>query len=376
VSTIARLIGDVTRSSFSKVVLYRGGALAAYHRLRNRRALTVVMFHRVLSPRDRRWSYCDPEYTVSDELFGACLDFFARNYRVIALEELLAPRPSLPDWPLLITFDDGWRDNAQYALPLLEQAGMPATIFVTSDAIDASDLRPFWPEQLIHAFRRRRLDAERCQELWLAAGGDPAVAPPFTALEHVRALVAALVALERDRLERVLAPLRPLLAASADERELLSAAELRGMAAHGFAIGAHGQTHWPLARVHAPAAELVESRRVLGEKLGGKEPLTMAFPHGSYTASVVAHARAAGYRHVFTSDPVLNRVDKGGSWPMVLGRTYFQAADITDHAGRFRPERLAMRLFRAPHATLAGGDAAPPARREVARGRAATGSGG
>jgi hypothetical protein len=202
------------------------------------------------------------------------------------------------------------------------------------------------------AFRRGGLTAERCVELWGAAGVDPAAAPPFTSLEHARALVAALVALERERVEQVLAPVRPLLASGADERELLSAAELRGMAAHGFGIGAHGQTHWPLARVRDPAAELAESRRVLGEKLGSEAPDTMAFPHGSYTSAVVDQARAAGYRYVFTSDHVLNPLDARGGFPMVLGRTYFQASDITDHAGRFRPERLAVRMFRAPHARL------------------------
>jgi peptidoglycan/xylan/chitin deacetylase (PgdA/CDA1 family) len=349
-------MAKAVRAPQVRSTLYSSGALSSYHRVRNRRALTVVMFHRVLSPDDPRWAVCDPEYTVADSLLEACLDFFTEHYRVIALDELLAARPRLPDWPLLITFDDGWNDNAHYALPLLRRAGLPATIFVTSDAVDAVEIDPFWPEQVIQAFRRGRLTSERCAELWRAAGGDGRVAPLFTTLEHCRRLVAALNALDRERLGEVLAPMRPLLASAEGERQLLTSAELRGMATRGFTVGAHGKSHWPLARAEEPERELAESRRVLAEKLGlppDAAPATMAFPHGSYTAAIVAQAQAAGYRCVFTSDPVLNPIGADGRCAPVLGRTYFHAGEITDEAGRFRPELLALRLFRAPHVALA-----------------------
>ena len=96
--------------------------LSVYHRIRNRNTLTIVVFHRVLAVDDERWPHAHPEWTVSDAVFEQCLQFFRRHYYVISLEELLSSveqGKKLPNRSLLITFDDGYADNEEYALPLL-----------------------------------------------------------------------------------------------------------------------------------------------------------------------------------------------------------------------------------------------------------------
>jgi hypothetical protein len=75
-----------------KRALYRSGALAAWHRRRNRDRLTVIMFHRVVAPSDPRWPTSDPEYTLPDHLFVECLRFFRRHYNVIGLETTRSTR--------------------------------------------------------------------------------------------------------------------------------------------------------------------------------------------------------------------------------------------------------------------------------------------
>ncbi|MBM4016157.1 MAG: polysaccharide deacetylase family protein [Planctomycetes bacterium] len=45
----------------------------------------------------------------------------------------------LPPRPVLLTFDDGWRDNATTAAPLLRQHGFVATLFVATDLIEPDD---------------------------------------------------------------------------------------------------------------------------------------------------------------------------------------------------------------------------------------------
>ena len=58
----------------------------------------------------------------------------ARDYRVIPLDELLrTPAGDLPPRAVALTFDDGYLDNlVEYAAPVLERAGLPATFFLTS----------------------------------------------------------------------------------------------------------------------------------------------------------------------------------------------------------------------------------------------------
>ena len=152
-------------TALAKSSLYRGGILDGYHRLRNRWRLTVVMFHRVLDEQDARWFSADPTWTVSARVFAECLEFFQAHYNVVGIEQLrqaCTNQQPLPERPLLITFDDGWADNAEYALPCLRATGLPAVVFVVAGAVGQSEL---WNERLGRAWRSGSLDDSRRKTL-------------------------------------------------------------------------------------------------------------------------------------------------------------------------------------------------------------------
>jgi peptidoglycan/xylan/chitin deacetylase (PgdA/CDA1 family) len=349
-STTVSPLANALKAPAVKRTLYASGALAAWHRRRNRDRLTVVMFHRVLATDDPRWPTADPEYTLSRELFVECLRFFKRHYHVVALDDLLARR--LPERPLLITFDDGWSDNEEYALPALRALGLPAVLFVVADAVGRA--QPFWQEQLIAAWRAGRLDAATGQALWEGAGrSGPAPAGPPDELAPARLLIAALEAIDRPRRRALLDGVRDRL--DDGVRSMITVDQLRALAGARVAIGAHGQSHDPLTEVPDATAELTTARQVLEGHLGGRPVRTVSFPHGRFDDGVVAGARQAGYRLCFTSVPELPRADLAGT--ELVGRVGFTAETITGPDGRFAPEKLALCLFRARHAP------APPARR-------------
>src|SRR5512134_3186190 len=82
-----------TTSTFKRILkdtLYRLGGLSLYHRIRNRNVLTVAIFHRVLKDGDPRWRTALPQWTITNELFSQCLDFFSRHYNIVALPDVLA----------------------------------------------------------------------------------------------------------------------------------------------------------------------------------------------------------------------------------------------------------------------------------------------
>ena len=93
------------------------------------------------------------------------------------------------------------------------------------------------------------------------------------------------------------------------------------------------------------------ARRIVGEHLRSDAPPTMSYPHGRYDNTVLARTQAAGYELAFTSNPVMNLVDDTPSW--LLGRLGFEQSGIVDRQGRFRPDWLALLLFRAPVRRLA-----------------------
>jgi peptidoglycan/xylan/chitin deacetylase (PgdA/CDA1 family) len=329
-----------------KAGMYHLGPLRAYHRARNRRVLTVVIFHRVLARTDPRFAYCDPEYTMPEDLFVSCLEFFRDHYHVVSLADVLENQ--LPDHPLLITFDDGWLDHEEVALPQLVNHKLPALAFIAGDAIDGRRPLAFWETLLIHGYRGGTVSAGELEALW-AATGQPR--QPVSDLASLRRLIAALEELPDAALRLALAPLEAKLAPGG-HRHFLRKIELSDLARNGTALGGHGSSHAPLSRLPDPAADLRLAFRELSEATG-EAPTAMSFPHGRYTTEIAQAARAAGYRVLFTGDPVLNRIGPDGVAP-TLGRIELPAEAVSDARGQFRPEMLALRLFRARHERLSG----------------------
>jgi peptidoglycan/xylan/chitin deacetylase (PgdA/CDA1 family) len=99
----------------------------------------ILMYHYVSVPPADADIY-RRDLSVSPDQFAAHLDRIrAEGYTPIRLYDLVAnltQGASLPEKPVIITFDDGYRDNFENAFPLLRERGMPATFFVLTDFID------------------------------------------------------------------------------------------------------------------------------------------------------------------------------------------------------------------------------------------------
>lgn len=81
--------------------------------------------------------------TVTAAAFAAQMEYLARNgYRVISLQQLagfLEAREPLPKKTVIITIDDGYRATYDIAYPILKKHGFPATVFLYSDFVGATD---------------------------------------------------------------------------------------------------------------------------------------------------------------------------------------------------------------------------------------------
>lgn len=336
--------------SLIKRALYVTGALSLYHRFRNRGALTVVMFHRVLSPQDPRWQSCDPDYTISDELFAQCLAFFKRHYTIVSTGQMLDARRNgtkLPPHALLVTFDDGWADTAQYALPRLKSAGVPALLFLIADVVGRCE--PFFQEQLIGAWRLGRVRPTQIASALASVDSGVAGMEWRDDESSLRRLIAKLETMDIRARAAVLAPFAEEL--DDGHRHWVTRDELAELERGDVAIGMHGKTHVPMTRAEDLEAELSGARQIGAQlRASGESPETLSFPHGRYDASIAQRARGAGYELMFTSVQALN---PRSALPWLLGRCGFETRTITDARNRFRPELLGLYLFRKPHRTLA-----------------------
>lgn len=221
-----------------------------------------------------------------------------------ALDELAVGRP-LPARAVALTFDDGYRDNLDAALPLLEGLGVPATYFLVSGLLDG-EVDPWW-ELLGWAFARSERRTVRWRGATIQGGSAPTRFPEFWS--HAEELKR----LDRDRreaaLEELIAALAPAGPRPDWHRMFLDWDGARRMARR-TTVGSHTRWHGILSREsdQAQAAELVHAANRIREELG-VPARTLAYPNGGlndYDFGSIAGAQAAGHDYAVTTQAGLN----------------------------------------------------------------------
>ena len=98
----------------------------------------VLMYHAIGGPNERAGVYTVPADRFAGQV--ACLRLL--GYRIVGLEALLQDRRSHrlpPARSVALTFDDGYEDNHSLAFPVLARRRLPATIFLVSQRLGASN---------------------------------------------------------------------------------------------------------------------------------------------------------------------------------------------------------------------------------------------
>ena len=109
----------------------------------------ILTYHRVLPAWDPLAiaPVAAADFTRQMKLLRDC-------YRVVPLEALMAELDAgkLRPGTVCVTLDDGYRDNAEMALPILKAYGIPATIFLATDFIGGGG--SLWYDKVLQAFRQ------------------------------------------------------------------------------------------------------------------------------------------------------------------------------------------------------------------------------
>src|SRR5215207_3347823 len=109
----------------------------------------VVTYHRIGDPVE---SVFDRSvYSTTEEQFDMQMEFLKRNFEVISPHELPMARRSGRGRYVIITFDDGYRDNYEKAFPILKRHRLQATFFVPTGLIDRRELS--WWDQIAWMIR-------------------------------------------------------------------------------------------------------------------------------------------------------------------------------------------------------------------------------
>jgi peptidoglycan/xylan/chitin deacetylase (PgdA/CDA1 family) len=112
--------------------------------LRLHYVVPIIMYHSI-SPLAKSQN----RLAVSVKNFERQMYFLKRaRYNILPLEslaDLIREKGKLPPRTVIITFDDGYKDNYVYAFPILQKYKLPATIFIISNEVNRPD-RLSWEE--------------------------------------------------------------------------------------------------------------------------------------------------------------------------------------------------------------------------------------
>lgn len=237
----------------------------------------ILFYHKVQRRSVSLWG----EPVLGVQQFEEHVAFLVREYQPLSLSELVAGlqrKAPIPDRAVVLTFDDGYRNNLVLAAPILRHYGVPATFFVTTGLVGTNQW--MWAYECEHIFHQYPL--KRIRE----SAGHPVI-ERFCSLGlpnrvAMLACVEYLKSLPHQELLEVTARLREQLPVEPDEENrFLNWNEVRRLRDEGFEIGAHTVTHPILPRlpIEEVERELTASQEALERELGTR-PTLFAYPNG------------------------------------------------------------------------------------------------
>ena len=259
--------------------------------------LGVLTYHRIDLP-ERRPSLYPGLISATPGDFERQMAFVAANCRVVGAAELLEARRNgvgLPPRSVMITFDDAYRDFAEYAWPVLERLGLAVTLFVPTGYPDRPE-RAFWWDRLHQAVQ----ETERT-EVTTPVGTMPLAGEESRALAY-RRLRDYLKTVPHGQATATMEQLAGELGAPAATSAVLGWEELRQLAGSGVTLAPHTRNHPLLDRVSADQAraEIAGSVEDLEREIGSTLPV-FAYPSGQLNDAVVAALEEMGFEAAFTT---------------------------------------------------------------------------
>lgn len=267
-------------------------ALRALNLIQQR--LSIVLFHRVLA-------YPDPMLPSEPDTrsFTRQMQWLQRAFTILPLGEAIRRlyERHLPVGALCVTFDDGYRDNALNALPILAALRIPATFFVTTGYLDGglmwndrvTEALRIWPKPVVD------MTPYGLESLSLEGGRAAAAA-------HLLGDLKYLPFLQRESITADL-----MRRAGVNHMQMMMAADdIRKMHQAGMEVGGHTVNHPILCAIDLEQAHSeISTNKTRLEAIMGAPVEIFAYPNGrprrDYDSEHIEVVRQCGYRHALTT---------------------------------------------------------------------------
>jgi len=255
----------------------------------------LVVYHSINEYREDRIRVPN---IVTPAVFEAQIRYFRSTANIITLQKYLEhvdEGKQLLDKSVVITFDDGYKDNLTIAAPILRKYGVPATFFVATGYIGTGKMK--WEDQLSCMIRRSKAEFVSLAPL----SGDVSfnIDSEKDKFRVINALVNVLGNLNQPERAQALKELREQLKVElADQADVMMTwDDIRQLAnTREFSIGSHTVTHEKLTRISIDVARWeVEYSKEHIEKEIARPVTSFSYPNGDFNDDVIAIVKNAGY---------------------------------------------------------------------------------
>ncbi|MCL4874150.1 polysaccharide deacetylase family protein [bacterium] len=284
-------------------VLYYSGALRVLKLVLLKDKAVVLMYHRVLTKEERDGSFSHSGIVVEREVFEKQMRFLGKEFTIIGESEFnlrLKEKRPFETASCLVTFDDGWLDNATNALPALKKNGIPALVFLAHGYIGTGKM--FWQERMT-ALLSAAFD-DRAGNSALLAGYGLKAGDAAGRLPAIRRFIESQKKRTHSEIEETLRelsdsiPVRP----GPGRDRFLGAPDIAEMLSGGVSFGSHGVSHRILTMLPRPEAESeIRDSRSGVALLTGRTPSSFSYPNGDHDDYTAALVEKHGYDAAFTT---------------------------------------------------------------------------
>ncbi len=267
--------------------------------------VVILMYHSVMDHPERELSTLGG-IVHSTEIFREQMRMLAREYHPVTMNDVVCfvkGERELPSQAVVVTFDDGYADNYEVAMPILNEVGVPAIFYVTVDSVDRGS--PPWPAGLRHSFSTTR------KSEWVDSSGKKWAVSEDAERNHAFlhscdecAKLSGDCQKQYLRLIETQLEVKPL---NSSKNLMMNWDQTRGLLANGHLVGSHTMTHPNVAFVTDNEAkiELSQSKQRLEEVLGFpivhfSYPCPALTPH--WKQSTAELTRQIGYQTAVTTD--------------------------------------------------------------------------
>lgn len=248
-----------------------------------------MIFHRVLPAPDPIF----PD-DIHVERFNKICGWLKSSFNVLPLDQAVAKLKAgvLPARAACITFDDGYADNHDVALPILQCHGLPATFFIATGFLDGGRM---WNDTVIESVRRTSVG--------LLDAGNAGCYAVGTSVEKAAAVGAIIRKIKYWPMVQRLAAAQDIAKAALvnpPNNLMMTSGQVKAMRHAGMQIGAHTLSHPILAYLnHEQARNEIKGSKDFLEQLLGERITLFAYPNGKpgedYEASSVEVVQSLGF---------------------------------------------------------------------------------